>query len=91
MIIIGELSKLPNISKVLEGKLNEAGINTQKQLISIGSRQAFLHIKKNDSGACINMLCALEGSIQGIRWHDLSDKDEQDLKKFHKLLKREKE
>lgn len=35
---MGELSKLQNISKVLEGKLNEAGINTQEQLKDIGSK-----------------------------------------------------
>ena len=27
-IIMGELSKLPNIGKVVEGQLNEVGINT---------------------------------------------------------------
>lgn len=84
---MGELSNLPNISKVLEGKLNEVGINTQEQLRIIGSRQAFISIKKNDSGACVNMLCALEGAIQGIRWHALSDKDKQNLKEFYKSLK----
>ena len=86
---MGELSKLPNISKVVEGKLNEVGINTQEQLRNIGSKQAFLNIKKNDSGACVNMLCALEGAIQGIRWNSLFDEVKQELKKFHKSLKDE--
>jgi len=86
---MGELSKLPNISKVVEGKLNEVGINTQEQLRNIGSKQAFLNIKKNDSGACVNMLCALEGASQGIRWNSLSDEVKQELKKFHKSLKDE--
>jgi len=86
---VGELSKLPNISKVVEGKLNEVGINTQEQFMNIGSRQAFLNIKKNDSGACVNMLCALEGAIQGIRWHSLPDEVKLQLKEFHKSLKDE--
>jgi DNA transformation protein len=86
---MGELSELPNISKVVEGKLNEVGISTQEQLRNIGSKQAFLYIKKNDSGACVNMLCALEGAIQGIRWHTLSDEVKQELKNFHKSLKDE--
>ena len=84
---MGELSKLSNISTVLEGKLNEIGINTQEQLKNMGSKQAFLNIKKNDLEACVNMLCALEGAIQGIRWHYLSDEVKQELKKFHKSLK----
>jgi DNA transformation protein len=86
---MGELSQMANISKAVEGKLNEVGINTQEQLRKIGSKQAFLNIKKNDSGACVNMLCALEGAIQGIRWHSLSDEVKQELKKFHKSLKDE--
>ena len=86
---MGELSKLPNISTVVEGKLNEVGITTQKQLKEIGSKQAFLSLRKNDTGACINMLCALEGAIEGIRWHYLPDEVKQELKEFHKSLKNE--
>ena len=86
---MGELSKLLNISTVVEGKLNEVGITTQKQLKEIGSKQAFLSLRKNDSGACINMLCALEGAIQGIRWHSLSDDVKRELKEFHRSLKDE--
>jgi DNA transformation protein len=86
---MGELSKLLNISTVVEGKLNEVGITTQKQLKEIGSKQAFLSLRKNDSGACINMLCALEGAVEGIRWHYLSDEVKQELKEFHKSLKEE--
>ena len=86
---MGELSKLPNISTVVEGKLNEVGIITKDQLKDIGSKQAFLSLRKNDSGACLNMLCALEGAIQGIRWHSLSDDIKKELKEFHRSLKNE--
>ena len=86
---MGELSKLQNISTVVEGKLNEVGIITQNQLKDIGSKQAFLSLRKNDSGACLNMLCALEGAIQGIRWHSLSDDVKKELKEFHRSLKNE--
>ena len=86
---MGELSKLQNISTVVEGKLNEVGIITQNQLKDIGSKQAFLSLRKNDSGACLNMLCALEGAIQGIRWHSLSDEVKKELKEFHRSLKNE--
>ncbi|SFD03418.1 TfoX/Sxy family protein [Clostridium uliginosum] len=84
---MGELSKLPNIGKILEGQLNEVGIETVEQLKQIGSRQTWLNIKKIDKSACFNRLCALEGAIQGIRWHSLSDEVKNELKEFYKVVK----
>ncbi len=83
---MGELSKLPNISKVIEEKLNDAGIETIAQLRELGSREAFVKIRLRDNTACVNMLCALEGAVQGIRWHQLSEQTKQELKEFHKTL-----
>ncbi len=80
---MGELSKLPNIGKVLEKQLNEVGINTADELIDIGSKEAWLKIKEVDESACINRMMALEGAIQNIRWHNLSETDK---KKFKRLL-----
>ena len=85
---MGELSKLPNIGKVLEGQLNDVGISTADELRDIGSKEAWLKIKEIDESACINRLMALEGAIQNIRWHDLSEDDKKNLKDFynsHKL------
>ncbi len=31
------------------------------------------------------MLCALEGAIQGIRWHGLSKERKEELKQFLKM------
>ena len=72
---MGELSKLPNIGKVVEEQLNEVGINTADDLIDIGSKEAWLKIKEIDDSACINRLMASEWAIRNIRWHDLSDGD----------------
>ena len=86
---MGELSKLPNIGKVLEGQLKDVGIITADDLMDIGSKEAWLKIKEIDESACINRLMALEGAIQNIRWHDLSEDDKKNLKDFynsHKLL-----
>ena len=80
---MGELSKLPNIGKVVEGQLNEVGINTVDDLIDIGSKEAWLKIKEVDDSACINRLMAIEGAIQNIRWHDLSEDDKNNLKEFY--------
>lgn len=84
---MGELSKLPNIGKVVEKQLNDVRINTIDELINLGSKEAWLKIKEVDESACLNRLMALEGAIQNIRWHDLSDEDKQNLKDFYNLQK----
>ena len=84
---MGELSKLPNIGKVVEKQLNDIGINTVDELIDIGSKEAWLKIKEIDESACLNRLMALEGAIQNIRWHNLSEEDKKNLKDFYNLQK----
>lgn len=79
---MGELSKLPNIGKAVEEQLNQVGIETYEQLKEAGSKEAWLRIKGIDDSACINRLCALEGAIQGIRWHNLEDEVKAELKDF---------
>ena len=80
---MGELSKLPNIGKVLEKQLNDVGINTVDDLINLGSKEAWLKIKGIDDSACLNRLMALEGAIQNIRWHNLSEDDKDNLRNFY--------
>ena len=80
---MGELSKLPNIGKVLEKQLNDVGINTVDDLINLGSKEAWLKIKEIDDSACLNRLMALEGAIQNIRWHNLSEEDKDNLRNFY--------
>ncbi|WP_295615782.1 TfoX/Sxy family protein [uncultured Methanobrevibacter sp.] len=84
---MGELSKLPNIGKVLEKQLNDVGINTVDELINLGSKEAWLKIKEIDDSACLNRLMALEGAVQNIRWHNLSEEDKENLKAFYNLNK----
>jgi len=79
---MGELSKLLNIGKVLEKQLNEVGINSIESLREIGSKKAWIKIKNIDESACLNRLCALEGAIRNIRWHDLDESIKKDLKEF---------
>ena len=82
---MGQLSKLPNIGKVVEQQLKEVGIETVEQLRETGSKQCWLKIKAIDASACINRLYALEGAIQGIRWHYLSDEIKSQLKDFYSM------
>lgn len=84
---MGELSGLPNIGKTVEEQLNEVGIETIKQLKEVGSREAWLKIKSIDESACINRLYALEGAIQGIRWHNLPEEIKTGLKEFYNIIK----
>ena len=82
---MGELSKMPNIGKVLEKQLNDVGINTIGVLVNLGSKEAWLKIKEIDDSACLNRLMALEGAIQNIRWHNLSEEDKDNLRNFYNL------
>ena len=84
---MGELSKLPNIGKVVEKQLNDVGINTVDDLVNLGSKEVWLKIKEIDDSACLNMLMALEGAIQNIRWHNLSEEDKDNLRDFYNSQK----
>ncbi len=83
---MSELDKLINIGDVLAKKLLEAGIDSIDSLHALGSKEAFLLIRSIYDGACINHLYALEGAIQGIRWHNLSPETKQDLKEFFQSI-----
>ena len=84
---MGELEKLPNIGKVVEGQLNEVGITTLEQLKELGSRQAWLKIKSIDDSACIHRLYSLEGAIRGIRKTQLPEDVKAELKEFYQQMK----
>jgi DNA transformation protein len=79
------LSGRINIGEETEAKLSEAGIDSFEKLEKLGSRQAFLRLQAFDPEACLNLLYALEGAIEGIRWHDLSREKKQELLQFHKM------
>jgi len=80
---MGDLSKLPNIGAICEKRLIRVGIKSTEDLKRIGSREAFIKLYLSEEDTCFNTLCALEGAIQGKRWHDLSDGERADLKKFY--------
>ena len=78
---MGDLSDLPNIGAKLAVKLQAAGINDRETLAKIGSVEAIVRIGAADGSGCTNMLCALEGAIRGIRWHDLPTTVREELKR----------
>lgn len=81
-----KLEDLPNIGSTLAVILREAGINTPEELYENGTFQTFLRIKAVDSGACLSKLCAIEGAIEGIRWHKLAKEKKAELKQFFTMI-----
>lgn len=85
-----ELNELLNIGKTLQQKLESVGIRNEHDLKTIGSEGAIIKISTlPHSGACINMLYALEGAIHGIRWHRLSKERKQELLEFYRSINNE--
>lgn len=79
---MGDLTKLPNIGATCEQRLVSVGITDIETLRKVGSKEAFKRLYLSEGDTCFNTLCALEGAIQGIRWHNLSDETKVDLKSF---------
>ena len=75
-----KLTELPNIGPALARRLEAAGITSYRQLAACGSVKAFNKIKTDTGSGCTSMLYALEGAIQGIRWHDLPREIREKLK-----------
>ena len=85
---MGELSKLPNIGKVIVSQLNEVGINTYEDLKDYGAEKAWLKIQSIDESACIHRLMALEGAILGIKKSELPQIRKDELKEFYNKHKK---
>ncbi|NQV50955.1 MAG: TfoX/Sxy family protein [Candidatus Marinimicrobia bacterium] len=74
------LSQLPNIGKELERRLDSVGIHDRGELEEIGSIGVLKRLNAMQTPGCLNMLYALEGAIQGIRWHYLPQEEKDYLK-----------
>jgi DNA transformation protein len=66
-----DLTRLPNIGQTLADRLVEIGITSYDELAEIGSIEAVIRMGQTDRKACYNMLYAIEGAIQGVRWHGI--------------------
>ncbi len=77
-----DLIKLPNIGKTLSEDLIAAGITDAQTLKDMGAKKAFIALKVDDPNSCFNKLCALEGAVEGIRWHHLTPDKKAELKAF---------
>jgi DNA transformation protein len=81
-----KLENLPNIGNTLADLLRETGIYTPEDLYEKCAIQAFIRIKAVDPEACLSKLCALEGAVEGIRWHNLPSEKKAELKHFFKQV-----
>ena len=84
---MSKIENLPNIGKVLAEKLELLEIRSAEELIEMGTENVFIQLYKLDQGdACINKLMAIEGAIQGIRWHLLDQNRKDELKEFFNTI-----
>jgi DNA transformation protein len=82
-----DLTNLPNIGRTLAEKFKMVGVSKPSDLLNIGSENAMIKIKSIDKEACINILFALQGAIQGIRWHNHEKSKKLELTEFYNRLK----
>lgn len=85
--VIIAFNTLPNIGKALAEKLCFSGINSVNELMALGAKETFIKLLAFDKTACINQLYAIEGAIQGIRWHGLTKADKEELLAFYHSVK----
>ena len=86
---MNDLAQMANLGKVLAQKLEDVGIANSTQLRLVGAEGAFARLATLDHSACINMLYALEGAIQGIRWQQLQADRRKELLDFFHFCKKQ--
>lgn len=86
-MIFVELSSMKNIGKTIESKLKSVGICSAEELRKLGSKEAFFRLKTNYPNVCLVHLYTLQGAIDDIEYHMLSDKVKKDLKNYSDQLK----
>ena len=78
--MITDLTTLPNIGPTLATRLEQADIHSYDDLAAIGSIEAVLRVKEANLDTCYSMLYAVEGAIQGVRWHAIPKAERAQLK-----------
>lgn len=87
---VSEFESMLNIGKVLAQMIAEIGICSQDEFRELGAENIFLKMKsieKEPGDCCINKLYAIEGAVQGIRWHNLDKERKYELKCFFNSIK----
>ena len=84
---MSELMSMKNIGKEMAKKLTSVGIDSSEKLAETGSSQAFIKLKEAYPQVCLVHLYTLEGAIQNIEFHQLSEEKKKELKEFSDFLK----
>lgn len=84
---MSELKTMSNIGNEMEKKLSAVGITSAESLIELGAKQAFLKLKEVYPEICLVHLYTLEGAIQNIGFHCLSENKKKELKEFSDRFK----
>lgn len=81
---MNQLENVINIGSVLAEKLKMVNINSIEDLQTIGAKEAVVKMHNQNIDICINTLNALQGAVEGIRWHQLDKQTKKDLLQFYK-------
>jgi len=76
------LTSMINIGKEMERKLKSVGINSAEELIEAGGEEAYLRLKLRYPNVCLVHLYVLQGAIDNVGYHRLSDEVKRRLKRF---------
>lgn len=77
------LTSMINIGKEMERKLKSVGINSAEELIEAGGEEAYLRLKLRYPNVCLVHLYVLQGAIDNVGYHRLSDEVKRRLKRFN--------
>jgi len=80
------LTGMPNIGITLAEHLIVAGVHSPEELQALGTEEVFRRIQSLMPDACISQLYAIEGAIQGVRWHSLDSVRKEELRNFYNQL-----
>jgi DNA transformation protein and related proteins len=74
-----DLEQLPNLGPKLSAGLHEVGVDSYEELADLGAIEAWERLRAAGLFDCCSSLFALEGAIQGVRWHHLPDERRAEL------------
>jgi DNA transformation protein len=66
-----ELEQVVNIGPKLAAGLRQVGIRSLDELVDRGSIEAWELLRGAGLFDCCSSMLALEGAVQGVRWHHL--------------------
>jgi DNA transformation protein and related proteins len=76
------IESLPNIGPELAIQLNKVGITSAEELVGLGAMTVWRRLMRTGLRGEVNILLALEGAIEGIRWHEIPLERRQELKQL---------